>query len=138
MIYPLYIFLLPWEMGVFPLMLISFFYGACIDAISNTYGLHASSAVIIAYLRPYLFKLFEPRDGYEPGQELTLLNLNFTWAISVQGLLLLIHHFWFFTIEIFKFNEILYIFQKVLLSVPASFILIILIQLVFIKRSVQR
>lgn len=138
MVYPLFILLLPWEMGVFTTMLIAFFFGALIDSISNTYGLHASSAVVIAYIRPYIFKMFETRDGYEAGQELSLLSQGFRWIFPVHGLLLLIHHFWFFTIEIFKFNEMLYILQKMLLSLPASFTLIVLIQLVFIKRTVQR
>ena len=66
MVYPLYIFLLPLEMNVFLLMLVSFGLGFGIDLFSNTYGLHASSALIIAYGRPYLIKLFEPCKLYKP------------------------------------------------------------------------
>lgn len=138
MIYPLFIFLLPIEMPVIYAMLVSFLLGGVIDSISNTYGLHASSAVLVAYLRPMLFKIFEPRDGYEANQELTFLNADFSWIIRTHGLLLLIHHFWFFTIEIFKFNEILYIFQKTFISLPVSFLIMVLIQYVFVKRSIQR
>ena len=138
MIYPLFILLLPWDMNVFLVMLVSFFLGISIDSISNTYGLHASSAVMVAYLRPYIFKIFEPRDGYEAGPELTYHNMDFRWIVSVQGLLLCIHHLWFFLVEIFKFNEVLYILQKTLLSVPASFILCMLIQMDFIKKHNAR
>lgn len=135
MVYPLFIFLLPWDMNIFASMLVSFLMGLTIDSISNTYGLHASSAVVVAFLRPYFFKLFEPRDGYEINHEMNYHNMDFNWILSVQGSLLAIHHLWFFTLEIFKFNEILYVLQKSILSFPASFILCVLIQLVFIKKT---
>lgn len=135
MIYPLFILMLPWDMNIFLVMLVSFALGISIDSISNTFGLHASSAVLLAYMRPYFFKLFESRDGYEPTQEMTYHNMEFGWILGFQGLLLGIHHLWFFLIEIFKFNELLYVLQKSVLSIPASFILCILIQMLFIKKS---
>lgn len=135
MIYPLFILLLPWDMNNFATMAVAFLMGISIDSISNTFGLHASSAVLIAYLRPYLLKMLESRDGYELGQEFSYQNSDFSWILTYQGLLLLIHHFWFFLIEIFKFNETLYIFQKTLLSVPVSFLICILIQIIFIKKQ---
>lgn len=135
MIYPLFIFLLPRDMNIFLTMLVSFFLGIAIDSISNTYGLHASSAVFVAYVRPYIYKMFEPRDGYEAGNELSYHNMDFPWIVSAQGLLLLLHHLWFFMIEIFKLNELLYILQKTGLSLPATFILCVLIQMLFIKKN---
>lgn len=134
MIYPLFILLLPYNLNIFLSMLISFMLGVGIDSISNTYGLHASSAVLIAYLRPGIFKLFEPRDGYEGMQEMNIYEMNSTWLLSVFGLMLLIHHLWFFTLELFKFNEIGFIIQKTVLSVPISLVLCILIQVIFVKR----
>lgn len=134
MIYPLFILLLPYDLNIFLSMLISFALGAGIDSISNTYGLHASSAVLLAYLRPSIFKLFEPRDGYEGMQEMNIYEMNSTWLLSVFGLMLLIHHLWFFTLELFKFNEIGFIIQKTVLSVPISLVLCILIQVIFLKK----
>lgn len=134
MIYPLFILLLPYNLNIFLSMLIAFALGAGIDSISDTYGLHTSSAVLIAYLRPSIFKLFEPRDGYENAQELNIYEMNSTWLLSVFGLMLLIHHLWFFTIELFKFNEIGFIIQKTVLSVPISLVLCILIQVIFVKK----
>lgn len=134
MIYPLFIFLLPIQWSVFVVMLISFAMGFSIDSLGNTYGLHASSAVFLAYLRPMIFKVFEPRDGYENLTESSIYDMDTTWLMYVFGSMLLIHHFWFFTIELFKFNEILFIFQKTLLSVPISMVICILIQLIFVRR----
>ena len=138
MIYPLFILLLPYQLNVYVLLFISFSLGLIIDAISNTYGLHASSALLVAYMRPYLFKIFEPRDGYEQPMELSYRNMPFGWILYVHGSLFLLHHLWFFTIEIFKFNEMLFVLQKTMLSLPCSFIVGILFQLIFVKPASNR
>lgn len=135
MIYPLFIFLLPHDFNIFLSMLTAFVFGLFIDSISNTYGLHASSALLIAFLRPRFFKLFEIRDGYDPGIELSLQTMEFRWVLIVHSLLLLVHHFWFFSFEIFKFNEVLFILQKTLLSLPFSIIICLLIQVIFLRKS---
>ncbi|TXI87494.1 MAG: hypothetical protein E6Q37_02030 [Crocinitomicaceae bacterium] len=134
MIYPLFILLLPYNINIFLAMLISFALGMGIDSISNTYGLHASSALLLAYLRPTIFKMFEPRDGYENVQEFNMYEMNRSWLFSVFGIMLLVHHLWFFSLELFKFNEIGFILQKTILSVPFSMLACILIQLIFIRR----
>ena len=73
MIQPLYIMLLPFELTVIPMMGIAFLMGLVIDIISNTYGLNTSSLVLMAYLRPIVFKFYGPREGYDPLKEFLLL-----------------------------------------------------------------
>ena len=138
MVYPLYIFLLPLGMNVFLLMLISFGLGFCIDLFSNTYGLHASSALVIAYGRSYLLKLFEPRDGFDPGIELTIYSIGYTWFAYVFGTFLLVHTMWFFLIEQFKWSEFWYVVLKTVLGVPMSLIICVLLQFLFFKKPVKR
>lgn len=138
MIYPLFILLLPHNLSIFLSLLVAFLFGFSIDILSNTYGLHASSSLFLAFMRARIYKLFEPRDGYEAVSELSYQNMEFKWIFYAHGSLILLHHFWFFLLEIFKFNELLYVFQKTILSVPSSFILCIIIQLLFIKKSTTR
>lgn len=139
MLYPLFILMLPFEMTTVPLLLIAFVFGLSIDALSNTFGLHASSALIFAYFRPVIFKLFAPRDGYENVEEANLYSMGPRWFISAYGLLLLIHHTWFFLIELFTLNEWLLLLRKIGLSVPLSFLFSWLVQLIFIpKRQSER
>jgi hypothetical protein len=134
MIYPLFILLLPYSINIYLSMFVALAMGFLIDSISNTYGLHASSAVLLAYLRPFIFKLFEPRDGYENVQEFNLYEMDIVWLLYVFGTMLVIHHIWFFSLELFKFNELFFILQKVLLSVPVSMLVCILIQVIFIRK----
>ncbi|NRA11485.1 MAG: hypothetical protein HRT57_05990 [Crocinitomicaceae bacterium] len=134
MIYPLFILLLPVDMNVFSLMLVSFALGLCIDALSNTFGLHASSLLAVAYFRPIIFKLFAPRDGYDILFEPNIFTLGTVWFLKTFGLLIVIHHFWFFMLEMFKLNEIIFVLQKTGLSLVVSILICILLQYLFLRK----
>ena len=90
MIYPLFIILLPVETGVFTLLGAAFAMGLIIDAMSNTFGLHTSSLLLVAYTRPIIFKLFAPRDGYDALVQINLFTMGTSWFIRAYGLLLLL------------------------------------------------
>lgn len=134
MIYPLFIFLLPVEMNVFYLMLLAFGLGGFIDIFSNTFGMHASSLLFFAYFRPIIFKIFAPRDGYDLLLETNMFNMGRSWFLRSFGLLLIIHHFWFFLLDVFKFSQIVEILIQTGLSVALSFILCILFQYLFLRK----
>ncbi len=138
MVYPLFIILLPFDIGLISLLLLAFFMGICIDAISNTYGLHTSSLLLLAYLRPILFKIFAPREGYDILKEGNVYEMGTRWFLYVFGLMLLIHHLWFFLLEIFRFNEMLYVLRKTVLSLPLSFLICLLIQTMFVTKPKER
>lgn len=138
MAYPLFVFLLPVELSVISLMMISFFLGISIDAMSDTYGLHASSLLVFSFLRPMVFTLFAPRDGYDPLMETSLFTMGTAWFLKTFGLLILAHHFWYFLLEMFKWNEIIFILQKTALSAPLSMLLGLLIQYLFLHKKTER
>ncbi|MNJ83090.1 hypothetical protein D3C87_05040 [compost metagenome] len=135
MIYPLFIFMLPFQMGTVPLMLLSFAFGLVIDSFSNTFGLHASSAVVMAFFRPIIFKWLSPRDGYENVESVSVYSMGGRWFLYAYGTLILIHHTWFFAIESFKLNEFIWILLKIGLSAPSSFLLSLLVQFIFISNK---
>jgi len=137
MIYPLFILLLPVELKTITLMLTAFVFGLFIDAFSNTYGLHTSALLIFAYMRPFVFKLFAPRDGYDILLETNVFNMGYRWYLKTFGLLLLLHHFWFFIFEMFKLNELVFVIQKTFISVPFSLLLCLFLQYLFIKKTDQ-
>ena len=138
MVYPLFLMLLPFDTSIVILLLLAFVMGISIDAISNTYGLHTSSLLLVAYLRPIIFGIFSPREGYDSIKESTIFEMGQRWFISVFGLLLVIHHLWFFALEMFKMSEILLILKKTLFSVPVSFLLYILLQIVFVTKPKEK
>ena len=135
MVSPLYIMLLPFELSVIRLLFVSFFLGLFIDALSNTYGLHASSLVFMAYLRPVVFRWFAPRDGYDNIKTPSIFDMGNKWFLLVFGCLLTFHHLWFFILESFSLSEFLLILQKTFPSVILSFIVCIILQTLFLKKS---
>jgi len=135
MIAPLYVMLLPFDFSVFRLLIISFLLGVVIDALSNTFGLHASSLVLVAYLRPAIFNWFSPRDGYDPLKAPSIIDMPNKWFLLVFGILLSIHHLWFFTIESFSLSEILLILQKTFFSCLLSLLVCIILQPLFLNKA---
>ena len=135
MISPLYIMLLPFDTPVIRLLLVSFFLGLCIDSLSNTFGLHASSLVVFAYLRPVVFRWFSPREGYDSIKTPSIFDMGNSWFLMVFGILLLFHNLWFFAMESFSFKELLLILLKTLPSTLLSFIVCIILQTLFLKKS---
>lgn len=138
MIYPMAIMLLPFSTNSVVLLLVSFVLGFSIDLFSNTGGLHASSLLVFALFRPIIFKAFSPRDGYDPSKEGSIFEMGYLWFFYTFGVLLLIHHAWFFFMEVFKFSEMLYVLKKLSLSVVVSFTLVVLLQFLFLKRKVTK
>lgn len=134
MVYPLIIILLPFETTPIVLLFVGFAAGISVDFFMNTFGLHASAGVLIAYLRPELFKLFAPRDGYDTMREPTADYLGFKWFISVASIMVVIHHLWFFLLEYFKLSAWTYIMQKTILSSIVTLLIFILIQVFFFKK----
>src|SRR5690554_583407 len=134
MIYPLFIILLPFDTRPVVLMLLAFLAGIGVDFFMNTFGLHASSAVLIAYLRPGIFKRFAPRDDYDLLKEPTATEWGYAWFVKVSGVIVVIHHLWFFSLEYFKWSAWKEIISSTVLSTLITLIIFILIQVLFFKK----
>ena len=135
MMCPLYVLLLPFEINIFILLIVAFGMGFILDIFSNTYGLQASSLLLIAYIRPYVFKAFAPRDDYDPLKTPSYVDMGNLWYFSAFGSLLLIHNTWFFLLEAFSFRGILYTIQKIVFSFIFIFLLSLLLQIILVRRS---
>lgn len=100
------------------LTLWAFFLGLAIDVFSDTPGMNAAAAVLLAFLRPALLRLFVPRDTLD-----TLVPAVRTMGIFpflkylVAGVL--VHHSMLLALEFFSFAHI----GTLLLRVVASTLL---------------
>ncbi|MBK7130961.1 MAG: hypothetical protein IPM74_18425 [Crocinitomicaceae bacterium] len=135
MVYPLLILVLPFELGVLTTIIIAFVVGISVDAFSNTFGLHTSATLVIGYFRPTILRYIKPRDGYDSSLFPTIHDMGVFWFFSYATLFLVIHHLWFFTIEIFSFDSILLLIAKTFFSTIFSLVLIVLLQYLFYTRS---
>ncbi len=101
-IYVLFIFLLPVKFSRGLTLIFAFILGLIIDAFSNTLGMHAFSAVLIAFLRNPVIKIFTSiEEGANPVP--SFYTFGVAAFIKYITILVLIHHTTFFFLEIFTF-----------------------------------
>lgn len=136
-IYVLFIIVLPFETPKWLLLLSAFTIGITIDMFYNTSGMHAAACVFIAYIRPGVLKLFSPRDGYEFGTQPTIQYLGVPWFISYSVILIVLHHFILFYIEVFRFSEFFSTFFRVILSSIFTLLLVVITQYLFNRKKEQ-
>ncbi len=132
--YVLFILMLPFETPRWLLLLSAFFLGFSVDLFQNTMGINIAACVLMAWFRPYVIQLVASKQEYEPGLEPCIRDLGFTWFISYSLILVFIHHFALFYIEVFRFSEFLTTFYRVLGSTVFTMVLIIMSQYLFYKQ----
>jgi len=126
-VYIMFILLLPFEIPAWLLLVISFFTGLIIDFFCGSPGMHTSASVLAGFVRPYILRLISPRDGYEPGSDPSMLIYGFRWFLIYTVLIVVIHHFVLFYLEVFRFADFFRTLLRVLLSsfFSVSFILLL-------------
>ncbi len=136
-IYVLFIIILPFETPKWLLLISAFILGITIDMFSDTAGMHAAASVLMAYVRPGVLKLFSPREGYEIGTDPTIQYLGVPWFLSYSGILILLHHFVLFYIEIFRMSEFFSTFLRVIISSVFTLLLVVTSQYLFYRKKAQ-
>lgn len=135
MIYPLFLMLMPFNIGVITGMGIGFIYGLIIDYFSNTFGLHASACILVMYLRPAILKAISPKNGYDPILIPSIRDMGYFWFLYYAGIILFIHHTWFFLLEYFSFTYIFTVLLKTIASLLFSIFFMVIWQFLLLKPS---
>ena len=90
-IYVLFIFLLPFNIPQWQLLVLGFFSGFSVDLFNGTPGLNAAATVMMAFVRPFVINAMTRRKDINPNDEPSLNNMGISWFIVYSILLLLIH-----------------------------------------------
>ena len=133
-VYILFIMLLPPKMPKAIVLILAFVMGCTIDVFSDSYGIHSSATVLLAFLRPKVLALVSVKGG-EDLEEIGIKQLKINRFFTYSGILCLIHHFTLFYIEAFRLNEVFDTFLRALYS---SFISILMIPMFESLRSNQK
>ncbi|MBN2778310.1 MAG: hypothetical protein JXR36_11740 [Bacteroidales bacterium] len=131
--YMLFILLLPVHTNKYTVMTLGFILGISVDIFNSTQGLHAASAVLFAYMRPFVLHAFAPRDDYEPNKELSIKNYGLFWFIKYAGSLILIHHIFLFYLDIFSFSHFFFTLLRIALSSVISLFFVTLGHFLFVR-----
>jgi hypothetical protein len=114
--YIYFILLLPFETPRWLLLLSAFLLGISLDAFTNTFGLNASACVLMAFVRPFVITTISTGTEFMIGHSPSLKNQGVKWFAYYSIILVLVHHFALFYLEIFRFTEFFQTLLRVLLS----------------------
>ena len=130
-IYPFVLMMIPFNTPHWLLILIGFLTGLTVDAFCNTMGFHAAACTFMCFLRPVVLRFLTPKGSYESMDQPRVYTLGYGWFIAYSGILILLHHLFYFYIEVFSFDNFFLTLGKVLLSSIVSTLLIFLTALIF-------
>lgn len=135
-LYVLFLLMLPFELPTWSILTIGAFTGLVMDIFSSTPGMHMSACLVMMFARTGLLGWIAPREGYEYGMRPTASRMGLAWFITYAGMLILIHHFWLFYIEVYRFDRFFSTFLRVILSSAFTLGLCLLAQ--FLTSSQER
>jgi rod shape-determining protein MreD len=132
--YILYIILYPVNSNRSGLIISSFLLGLTMDMFCNSGGIHASSCVLLAYYRPYIFKF-----AFGLSYEYQTIKLNDSLTPERFSFILVsvvLHHIVLFILEAFQFKFIWDILLRTLFS--SIFTIIISIIIIYLIKPNKR
>lgn len=136
-LYFLFILWLPFKMQRGWLMVMGFILGMAVDAFRHTPGFHAAACVLVAYARPFLVSIFITREGAEFNYEAPSIT-SFGGIVPYMifaGVLAFLHHFWLFLLEAWQFGNVWMFLAKTILSTALSLGLILITELIFVRKQ---
>ncbi|WP_121666371.1 rod shape-determining protein MreD [Mesonia aquimarina] len=132
-LYVLFVLLLPLNLSQYKVLFFSFLIGLSIDFFEDSGGVNAAATLVIAYLRPVILK-FSFGVSYE-HQTIKYYQTPITQRLSYISILVLVHHFILFSLEIFNYSYIILILKRTLFSSIFTILLILLVTALFQKKS---
>jgi hypothetical protein len=131
-IYVLFVLLFPTNSPKYALLILGFILGFVIDVFTNTLGVHSAATVFIAFIRPGILRLISNREddrGNFPG----LKQNSPGWFITYVVMMVFIHHFILFYLEVYTFSNFFTTFYRIILSTLFSSVVIVLSQFLVFK-----
>lgn len=136
--YVLLILILPFEIRGWVLLLTAFFLGLSLDIFADTGGINSASLLFVAFLRPSILKILNPRDGYLPSTKPGIFNYGILWFLKYSFILVFIHNLMYWLFINFSFSNFFLTLYKAILSTLYVLILIFLSQFLFGKNPDSR
>lgn len=132
-VYVLYVFLLPFNIPNWQLLLSGFAMGFAVDLFAGTPGLNAAATVFMAFIRPFVINGMTRRKDINENDEPSFSSMGTGRFIVYSLLLLLAHNIVLFALEAFSFKLIGVVLLQTMIGVASSSILVCIILLLFKK-----
>lgn len=132
--YIYFILLLPFSTPKWLLLLLSFLIGFTIDLFTHTMGLNAAACVVMAFARPFVIALISGGSDLT-GDTPSIKYQDLKWFTNYAVILVVLHHFTLFFLEIFRFSEFFSTLLRVILSSIFTLLLIYISEYLFYPRK---
>lgn len=130
-VYLMFVVLLPLETPWWLLLLSSFSIGLTIDIFSGSLGMHTAATTFAAFVRPTIIRLIMPKLDKGSNQSPTINFMGIPVFSVYVFIMVFLHSFILFYLEVFRLDELGTVFIRVLLSTILSSIIIILLEMIF-------
>jgi rod shape-determining protein MreD len=117
------------------LIFLGFLVGLLIDIFSNTGGAHTMATTLLAFFQPYLLSSMGPSDSNSDKIKPSVYSLGLNNYLVFLLILLFVHHFVVFLIEMFTFSGFGLTLLRIVSSTFASLLLILLLQFIFVRKE---
>jgi rod shape-determining protein MreD len=135
-LYYLFILWLPFSLSRGWLTFTGFIFGLTLDYFLDTPGLHAAACTLIAYIRPFLVNVLIPQEGSEQSYASPSVR-SMGWApyFTLVLILTLLHHSYLVFLEFLQIGSVWYFITKVLASTGVSMLLVLLAEMLFVRKE---
>ncbi len=130
-IYILFILILPIHINRLLLILLGFISGSIIDVFANSMGVHAASATLIAFLRPFIIKQISTKQDLETKYSPTVHEMKWRWFILYSFILTFIHHTLLYVMESFRGIDVVNLFYRITINSIITLVMIFIVILLF-------
>ena len=130
-IYTLFIIRMPSNVSGWAVLCLSFLLGFSVDIFSGSMGFHAFASTLMGFCRISLFNVFFSKHEQESVFIPSLSNVNLGTFTLYSAVLVFIHSFCYFFLEIFIMKEFFTILWRSILSGIVSLVLILFIEFLF-------
>ena len=108
--------------------------GLIIDMFMNTIGILSFSFVLVAYLRPIVLQMIQPRDGYAIGDLPRARDLSWLWFFKYSTIIIILFHLIYFVITGFSQDNLLIMLWKTIISSAFVLFFVFIIQIFSTKQ----
>ncbi len=125
--------LYPYQFPRWTSLLFGFVTGLIVDLFLNTGGMHASACVWMMTMRGYVLSFSVPQSSYEGDSTFDIEEIEIPRFATYSGILILLHHIWLFTLEIFQFSKLPVVIFKAVPAALMSLVFVLIFRLLLIK-----
>ncbi|HBN06617.1 MAG TPA: rod shape-determining protein MreD [Bacteroidales bacterium] len=134
MIYIWFILMLPTNTPKWLGLILSFLMGFTVDIFSGQVGFHAAALTFIGLIRPLFISIFFSGKDIQTNLRPSIAEMSLMTFLPYIVSLVFLHHFVYFTIEIFNFSEFFLTLLRIVCSTIITTLLILICDFFFIPK----